>query len=296
MVSKLSLYLCVWMSLGSIWACGESSEPGVSPADPEPQLLVTTLADETTDNTTCSLREAIVTLNQRIAVGGCGEPSPQIVLAADLEGGLLQLNAPLPPLLADVLIRGPEVTIRGTGLFRLLEIPPGSQVILEQLQLTNGVADQGGAILNQGQLRLNSVTLMSNQATSVGGGIANLDGRLILDESTLMNNSAGDQGGGIYSLGGQITIDNSMFLGNQASRLGGGIQFEGVRLIVENSRFSSNQAPQGAGIGIATGQILINSVTFTENAGDNVFNLSGQILGEGNDPATCDAPLVNDQC
>ena len=295
MVGRISSSLCLGLSLCWIWACGESSDPGVSP-ETEPQLLVTTLGDETTDDTTCSLREAIVTLNQRSAVGGCGEASAQITLAPDLAGGLLQLNAPLPPILANVLIQGSEVTISGAGGFRLLEIPAESQVILQQLRLTNGVADQGGAIWNQGQLRLNSVTLMNNQATTLGGGIANLNGRLILEESTLMNNSAGDQGGGIYSLGGQIFISSSTFSGNQASDLGGGIQFEGARLNLENSRFSNNQAPRGAGLGITTGQVLINSVTFRENAADNILNLSGEIRGEGNDPATCDVLLVNDRC
>jgi hypothetical protein len=135
-------------------------------------------------------------------------------------------------------------TASGTPAFRLFDVASGASLTLGSLTVQNGlaqgngVAAEGGALLNQGSLTLNGVTVQNNTAqgqlqypivngqangTAAGGGIYS-SGTLTLNGVTVQNNTAqGDfdstaAGGGIYS-SGALSVQSSTIQNNQA--LGG---------------------------------------------------------------------------
>src|SRR5262249_54199603 len=135
-----------------------------------------------------------------------------------LTGGELDLTH-------DVTIRGlPDqpATISGGGASRIFTVEPGADVVLEDLVLTAGAADQGGAIFNNGTLTVSGSTLSGNSA-GYGGGIYNASGTLTVSDSTLSGNSASVFGGGIYNVFATLTVSDSTLSGNSAQYGGGGI-------------------------------------------------------------------------
>ena len=69
----------------------------------------------------------------------------------------------------------------------------------------------GGGILNRGELVLRGCTIVDNEA-NYGGGIYNT-GSLVLEATTIRDNLALDAGGGIYSEG-TLELVNSTISGN----------------------------------------------------------------------------------
>jgi hypothetical protein len=149
----------------------------------------------------------------------------------------------------DTIARG-----AGTPAFRLFDLASGSALTLDNLTLQggfafgSGVSAEGGAILNQGTLTLNGVTVQNNiaQGSSGSPGLAG-------------QNAAG---GGIYS-GGSMTLEggtliqNNQALGGDAGNLnparpggnglGGGLYVSSGSVSLSNVTLSSNTARGGAG-------------------------------------------------
>jgi outer membrane lipase/esterase len=90
----------------------------------------------------------------------------------------------------DVTVSGPEdrLVIDGQGKTRLFDVSAGAHVTLSRLTLTGGSADQGGAIRNAGDLRLDGVDVNHSTARQ-GGGVYNT-GSLHVFGSVLHDNSA----------------------------------------------------------------------------------------------------------
>ncbi|MEM7113572.1 MAG: choice-of-anchor Q domain-containing protein [Chloroflexota bacterium] len=100
--------------------------------------------------------------------------------------------------------------------FRLLNIASISTVYLEDVVLENGCSDDGGAIYNEGDLRLNGVHFQSNSATA-GAAIYN-NGTLVGVNSSFSGNS-GQRGSGaniVTQLGDYTTFVNSTFHNNSS--------------------------------------------------------------------------------
>ncbi len=129
--------------------------------------------------------------------------------------GTINLTGPLPDLASDIDIQGPGsglLTVRrdAGGDYRLFTIADGS-VQISGLSLTNGRADVGGAVYNQGGLTLAGVTLTTNESTAgQGGGIYNA-GDLTLTDSVLDQNSVNVSaslgsgfGAGLYNAPGAL--------------------------------------------------------------------------------------------
>jgi predicted outer membrane repeat protein len=179
------------------------------------------------------------------------------------------------------------VTINGQqNSDRIFEVFPHVRACLCNLTLVNGHthpsfllnSDNGGAILNQGDLTVDHVTFNSNHAATSGGAIETIafdpgglpgNASLVVRESAFNGNHAvGGYGGAISThsfqqqdAGGSVTVtvDRSTFEGNTALQGGGGaIAFDtpyyllgGLgtsSLTVTNSTFRSNEAADGGGI------------------------------------------------
>ncbi len=83
---------------------------------------------------------------------------------------------------------------------RVLHVPAGAEVLVGGVTIANGfVASQnGGNILNEGNLELFQARVTGGSATNgSGGGIANIGGTLTVVESLIDSNHADFSGGGI---------------------------------------------------------------------------------------------------
>jgi hypothetical protein len=178
-------------------------------------------------------------------------------------------------------------TASGTPAFRLFDVASGASLTLGSLTVQNGlaqgngVAAEGGALLNQGSLTLNGVTVQNNVAqgqlkypivygqpngTGAGGGIFS-SGALTLNGVTVQNNTAqGDSdstaaGGGIYS-SGTLSAQSSSIQSNQA--LGGA----GLPYSLGPSGFGRGDpggSAFGGGLCISGGTATLTSVTVSSN-------------------------------
>ncbi len=102
----------------------------------------------------------------------------------------------------------------------VVNVPAGSTVTIEDLNIRYGCATDGGGIKNEGTLNLVRSTVYDNRASAGGGGIYNA-GTLTVADSTLSGNAAAD-GGGIYNAASAVllTVRRSTFAGNTASASG----------------------------------------------------------------------------
>jgi CSLREA domain-containing protein len=163
-------------------------------------ITVTSLADNTTIDGQVTLREAIQAANTDTSVDGsaAGSGADTIVFAPALADQTVNLG-----LVGDVSI-GPSallvstpITIQGTGQtitrtgaagFRLFAVGGAGDLTLEDLTLSNGLAQGGaagggggaaglgGAVYNQGDLHVFDCTLTGNQAVSGAGSGGALGG------------------------------------------------------------------------------------------------------------------------
>jgi hypothetical protein len=191
--------------------------------------------------------------------------------------GPLMINKPSGTL----TIQGPgadKLSISGGHRFEDLAISPLSKVSISGLTLTDGIAAQGGAISNTGELTLSACTITGNSAMgSGGGGIVNGPfGTMTIDESTIEDNTSALAGGGGITNAGTMTIVRSTVNGNACrggGTSGGGIANTGV-LTIDDGTVSGNQAVSGDGGGIFN----THSLTMAD---DTVSNNSAGMLGGG---------------
>jgi hypothetical protein len=166
-------------------------------------------------------------------------------------GGALEIND-------DLVIKAPSGTslrmewgINGTR-DRLFEIHGGNNVEIENLWIGNGgwggQADNGGAILNAGNLTLRNSSVEHSHATGNGGGIYNT-GKLELINTTVWYNSADGNGGGIFNASGSALVSGGKVQYNGAGSYygtggnGGGIYNSPYgTMTVSNSSVYSNHA------------------------------------------------------
>jgi hypothetical protein len=180
----------------------------------------------------------------------------------------------------------------------------GTTVTLSGLTIENGLAVQGGGILNEAEfLTLIDSTVSGNTATSDGGGMENDHGATIVD-STISDNSASSDtglgfGGGIEN-SGELTIEASTIYGNQADSpdgSGGGLDNNGP-LTVTNSTIVGNSATHLGG-GIWSNESVVFGATIV---GENAASIGPECEGEFNvdlgynltDNSDCDFDDVTD--
>lgn len=225
-------------------------------------FVVNTLADDAsaTPDGLISLREAINAANSDAAFGdaaaGSAVDTDQIVFDPSLAGGTISLTQGELELFGDVVIQGGDLglTIDAQGESRIFNIATTQLVAINNIELTNGTADQGGAILNvgPGTTRLTDVTLTSNTATGTtgGGGIFTTLGNLFATNLVATDNVASGSsgsGGALLQSSGRVGLFNSVLESNIANRAGGGIE------IVDGSFFASNITLGSAGSGNVAG-------------------------------------------
>jgi len=246
----------------------------------------------------CTLREAINAANSN--------PTPSTLeLAVGPTFTLTQVDNGangLPVITTNMRINGHEATIRRDPdgpRFRLFQVGPTGDLVLEDLTLTqghppDGTAGGGGAIYSTG----GAITLVRSEVSGnrAGAGITNVSG------------GHGNHGGGVYMNGGFLVVDTSTVNGNIAGNgapgtgaggainggnggNGGGVAIYDAGFQIVGSTINSNfagfagyaqTAIGSGGQGGQGGGIFINNASFA-NIGNTtiVANTAGSGGGGG---------------
>jgi hypothetical protein len=273
-----------------------------------------TNSDDLDGGGSCSLREAIASINAGANTGGC---TATIVPNAygvadeiDVPAGLFKLTRAGAgedlnstgdlDLRKAVKIVGAGDSPAGTeidadNIDRVLDLPSVAAAVVVTVQgltLSNGnaVAANGGGIRVSdldGSIKVQDATIESSDAGTKGGAIyfegATSPTPINVVDSELVGNSAGDDGGAIEygDSSAQAAVERSSLIGNTAEAEGGGLYLTATDLgpypsvRIINSTFAGNSAGGGGGaVGLGGGRQQVFSF-FSTYAG-NTTPAAGQ--------------------
>jgi parallel beta-helix repeat protein len=234
---------------------------------------------DTLDSGTGSLRAEIA----------AAQNNDTIVFASGLNGTITLTSGQLL-ITQSLTIVGPgpgDLTISGNSASRVFAVAGsnGIKVTLSGLKIMNGVAQDGGAIENFGNLTVSNCTLSNNVAKPTGtfpegsgGAIFNSGPGLTVSGCTLSDNLAAADGGAIFARD-PTTVVGCIIKDNTADQEGGGI-WDGLGLTLDDCTVSGNTATSaGGGIYIGpSGNVTVeNSSTIIGNtappgSGPDVYN------------------------
>ncbi|MEM9774015.1 MAG: Calx-beta domain-containing protein [Chloroflexota bacterium] len=152
---------------------------------------------------------------------------------------------------------------------RIMTIEGSVTASLSNMVLQNGSVNSGdgGAILAEGALTLNNVTIQNNRAADSGGAIAS-SSTLNINNSQFANNSAGNCGGAIrIRQSSSAELEVVTFTSNQANSAGA-LCVDGL-LNHRNGNYSGNIATSNAGAMLINtqGESEISNITLSNNRG-----------------------------
>ena len=276
---------------------------GVTPLPGVAATIVVNSSDDTGSADTCTLRQAVVSMNAGSVAGtGCVNSGSgfhtvdtinfdvttfpnggaNTITLADASTSTLSIDGS-NNLTIDASANG-QVTIQrpsgATNAFGIISQgqPGGGELTLSYLTLSNAVYSGVANTFANGILTLDHCTVTG----TLGSGIT-VVGILTLIDSTISGSSGGNAGGGIYAnTGGQgsVTVINSTISGNVAQE-GAGI-YTSMPLTLTNSTVTGNHAIPGGGGGIyalGTGAIVtLTNSTISANQGDGFLGANSQPL------------------
>lgn len=244
------------------------------------------MAADITVNQHCSLVDAIIAANEDRAEGGCpaGDGADTITLATDVT-----ISGWIPHIRSEITLEGRDHAISGDGRFFLFIIRRDGNLTINDTKLIDGKGSKwgatapdgstwlcncGGAIINEGILRVNDSVFRNNKATWAGA-ILNNAGLATIHDSSFKGNQSEKSGGAIMNVAGVLHIRNSVFSDNTAQDNGGVIwNYGGVS--ITGSAFFSNSALRSAGAiynqsydNGSSGRLVIRDSRFCDNAGPN---------------------------
>jgi hypothetical protein len=235
--------------------------PQLEPLEDRTVLSTLTVTSAADDGSAGTLRAVVASANA----------GDTIKFATKLKGDTITLTQGQLAITKNLAIEGlgvENLAISGNNASRIFDISSGVSLILARLTLSNGLADHGGAILDEtgASLTLSHDVLANNQATGgVGGGaIFNDTGAsLNIRDSVLADNQAttavnfdpstgGGGGGAIFNnFGASLSVTNCGLSSNQAittagfDNFGGAIYNLGGSATLMDCTLSNNQASGG---------------------------------------------------
>ncbi|MBL8134873.1 MAG: CSLREA domain-containing protein [Anaerolineae bacterium] len=214
-----------------------------SPALADYTIDVNTNVDEDVNNSSCSLREAVIAAFNNANYNGCtrtnvGGPPTVDIINLNAAGPYQLLSTITYDTSAgaqgDLTINGNGNTVQGNDTFQLFYINLASA---DKFSFTGATIRDGGGAVNGGAFYLNGngsllcVNLISNQATN-GGAVYVASNAAVLymdcpfppNAYQITNNSATGGGGAIYEYDGRVLIFGAFTIaGNSAGTQGGAL-------------------------------------------------------------------------
>ena len=261
-------------------------------------IAVTTTLDEHNNQPPCSLREAIRSANNDLAIGGCAAgsgpdtitlpPGTYILGIANVAPITDEQNAQTGDLdiQADLSIVGTDAAttiVDGNGaaladrVFDIRTTLPNvsfSGVTIRNGNEPSGAAG-GGGVSNEGKATFTEVIITANGTGSGGGGVSNGTGATsTFVKSTVAGNFAAASGGGVrIGFGATAIFVATTLSGNTANVSGGGISNnDGVASLTDSTLSGNASISEGGGIfNSAAGSSTIVNSTISGNR----TNLSG---------------------
>lgn len=243
--------------------------------------LTVNTASEIPSSITCSLRDAVDSIDAGAVLSGCVNSSLNDFGVADTIQFSSYFNSPRTLNLSaegeiaitqSVAINGPgeeQLIINAGGASRIFNVSgPDDTVNINNMTLINGSASVGGAIYvnNVGFFTLRDVIISGNSASLRGGGVAarDVENELVIDDVDFDRNYSDRQGGGLdVDASSNVGVSNSLFFENQAlaqvgSSGGGGMLIHASESTILNNNVISRNTTGGDG-----GGILISSSSGT---------------------------------
>jgi len=273
----------------AIYSGGTSSTTATSFTTRNRNPTVTTIDDQ--DN---GIKNGGTSLREAISDAADGET---ITFAPDINDGIIGNTMSLYP--RGHLVISRNITIDASSLSKQLAIEgassrcflieaAASNVILRSLSMSSvaSLNENGGAILNEGTLTLESCNIHSCRIMAFGGGIANT-GTLTMINSSVYSCHGIDHGGGIYNTG-TLYLTNCSLANNVASSdifvfaSGGGIWNNGAATLT-SCTLTGNLSGSGGGFFNDSGFLSLENTIIAENNatedGPDIFNHVSSVSG-----------------
>jgi len=205
-------------------------------------------------------------------IGSSGDPVQFTANLATDSGGAVYSKA--PQLSIDNAVFSGNVVPKNQPLFGY-----GGAVFNQgNLALSNSTFGQnearyGGGVFSGGNTSVSRVLLQGNHAENLGGGMYmnNENSVVTIADTMVISNTATSFGGGIMRFNTQLTITSTVLLGNEALAGGGGLGVSagptanvGGYVEMQDSTIAKNTAPEGGAI-YSLGEIDLGNVTVANN-------------------------------
>ncbi|WP_406303861.1 hypothetical protein OHA61_17845 [Streptomyces sp. NBC_00885] len=159
----------------------------------------------------------------------------------------------------------------GNAAGTTLSVGTGAHVQITAMDITNGSADNGAGLLNNGTVTLNSSTVRDSNANFYGGAVLNA-GTMTLNASTVHTSTA-DVGGGIANFSSSTLTLNASTVRNNTALSGGGVANLGGTVLMNYSAVTLNTSVGGAdtdgGINNSSGSVSLLATAVTGNTPNN---------------------------
>jgi hypothetical protein len=259
-------------------------------------LLVNSVADNTSDTSHLTLRDAVSLVNNAgnpayldhlsmpsgwaSQISGTFGDNDTIGFSSTLGGGTVALDGVSLEISTSVTITGlgaSGLAISGQGRSTVITVDAGAKALVTIEDLTIEDGGVSGIHNDDGPLAISNCTLVNNSSNGLGGGVFN-SGTLTVADSTFADNSATAAqpyeafGGAIYNETGGTTYNSST-------------------LSVTNCTFYGNTATDGGNDIATVGSVTLNNTIVASSAsGGDLDTLYGErltgthdLIGDGSD-------------
>ncbi len=230
------------------------------------------------DNDEVSLREAVIFSGPDATITFAPTLASQTIT---LTNGQLSLDRNLT---IDASALPDGITVHGNNASRIFRVSSGVTAALDQLTLTGGSADNGGAIHNAGSLTVTNCMLTNNVVSARGGAIYTTGPVFNCVDSMFGWNTSSNSAGAIWYIGPTGALTRCTFEGNRAlgANSDAGAVYGGARLNLEQCSFSGNSAGRFGGALYSMSNpffpTVLRGCTLSSNAalsGGGIYNASG---------------------
>jgi len=246
-------------------------------------------------NATCSLREAVQSINSAANFGGCiATIVPNAYGTADeidVPAGLYKLSRAGAG--EDANSTGDLDLLKAVKIVGAGDSPAGTEIDADNIDRILDLPSVAPAIVD---VTVQGLTLSNGNAVAANGGgirVSDLDGSIKVQESTIESSGAGLKGGAIYFEGATtgstpINVVDSELVGNSAADDGGAIQYgnSNRQAAIERSSLIGNTAgAEGGGLYLSApdlGPFPSVRITNSTFAGNSAVDGGGAVgLGGG---------------